>query len=221
VDEAGVALPERSLGEILFRGPSVAAGYYSDPQNSCLAFESGWLRTGDLGYVLNGELYIVGRKKDLVIIKGRNYDPQRIEWIAEEVPAVRKGSAVAFSRPGVDSEELVVVAESRNREGGITAEAIRQRINEQMQLVAADVVLLEPGSLPKTSSGKLQRRKTRAQYLAGGLGAEGVRSMGATAQTLVLAKHVAISLVGRGRHFVRGLLRRSTMRLRQSGEPVD
>jgi fatty-acyl-CoA synthase len=200
-------LADRRIGEVVFRGPSVAAGYYEDPAATHIAFRDGWLRTGDLGYLDNGELYIVGRKKDLIIINGRNYDPQRIEWIVEEIPGVRKGSVVAFSRPGTASEELIVVAEAREAQREALAEAIRSKINEQMQLTPADVMLLKSGTLPKTSSGKLQRQKTRAHYLEGKLGGEGVRTLGGTAQKLMLAKHYTLSLVGRGRHVARGLVR--------------
>jgi len=209
--EDGKPLPERQVGEVAAKGPSIAAGYWKDVEATAKSFREGWLLTGDLGYLADGELYITGRKKDLIIIKGRNYDPQRIEWLVDEIAGVRKGSAVAFSRPGVESEELVVVAESRQEPSRIQAE-INQRVNEQLQLVPADVVLVAPGALPKTSSGKLQRQKTRAQYLAGTLGQEGVRTLGATGQRLNLAKHVTLSWVGRGRHVARSLLRRTVDR---------
>ncbi len=206
-DDRDRPLPERQIGQVVVRGPSVAAGYYRDPDATQRTLAGGWLHTGDLGYLAGGELYIAGRQKDLIIVNGRNYDPQRIEWLVDELPGVRKGSAVAFSRPGPSSEELVVVAESREKDLAALTETLRQRVNEQMQLVVADVVLVPPGSLPKTSSGKLQRQKTRAQYLASTLGTEGVRTMGGTAQRLMLAKHFTLSLVGRGRHVARGLMR--------------
>ncbi len=206
-DERGRAVPERVVGEVVCRGPSVAAGYFRDPVGSQKAFADGWLRTGDLGYLADGELYIAGRQKDLIIVNGRNYDPQRIEWLVDELPGVRKGSAVAFSRPGRSSEELVVVAESRDKDYESVREAVRQRVTEQLQLVPAEVVLLAPGALPKTSSGKLQRQKTRAQYLDGTLGTEGVRTLGGAAQRLMLAKHFTLSLVGRGRHVARRIVR--------------
>jgi fatty-acyl-CoA synthase len=207
MDGNGRTLPERRIGEIVLRGPSVTRGYYLDPVATAGSFRDGWLHTGDLGYLANGQVYIVGRKKDLIIINGRNYDPQRIEWLAEEVPGVRKGSVVAFSRPGASSEELVVVAEGRESEREAILQTLRTRINEQMQLTVADILLLRTGTLPKTSSGKLQRQKTRAYYLEGKLGVEGVRTLGGNAQRLMLAKHYTLSLVGRGRHVARGLVR--------------
>ncbi len=166
-DEGGHRLGDRQVGELRVRGPSIARGYYKDPESSGESFAGGWLRTGDLGYQVNGNIYVTGRKKDLIIINGRNYDPQSIEWLADDVPEVRKGSTVAFSVPGVASEALVVIAESRTAHPEVLAETIQQRINEHLQLIASDVVIAPPGSLPKTSSGKIQRLKTRQQYVAG------------------------------------------------------
>src|SRR5262249_60290331 len=114
-------------------------------------------------------VHVTGRKKDLIIINGRNYDPQCIEWLADNVPEVRAGSTVAFSVPGAAGEALVVIAESRTPHSDALMEAIKQRINEQLQIVASDVVIAPPGALPKTSSGKIQRRKARRQYVDGAL----------------------------------------------------
>ncbi len=214
IDEQGAVLGERSVGEICFRGESVAAGYYNDPEASKRAGMGpdgdGWLRTGDLGYIADGQCYVSGRLKDILIINGRNYYPQRIEWCVEEVPGVRKGSAVVFSRPGPSSEEVVVALESREiaeRADALIA-AIKARVNEELQLAVADVKLVQPGALPKTSSGKLQRRKTREQYLSGKLGKEGVRTLGGMGSRLLVAKHLAKSLVGRMQHTARGWARK-------------
>ena len=215
IGDDGEELPERCVGELCFKGESVAAGYFNDPEASKRAGMGkngdGWLRTGDLGYIASGQVYVSGRLKDILIINGRNYYPQRIEWCVEEVPRVRKGSAVVFSRPGPSSEEVVVAIESREREAAAAESliaAIKARVNEELQLVVADVKLVEPGALPKTSSGKLQRRKTREQYLAGTLGKEGVRTLGGMGSRLLVAKHLAKSLVGRAQHKARGLMRR-------------
>ncbi|MBK7861288.1 MAG: fatty acyl-AMP ligase [Archangiaceae bacterium] len=202
-DDQGRRLKDRQVGELWVQGPSVARGYFKDPEATARTFGGGWLRTGDLGYLVNGNVYITGRKKDLIIVNGRNYDPQRIEWIADEVPEVRRGSTVAFSVPGSSSEEVVVVVESRTQNPGALVDAVKQRINEQLQLSVSDVVVAPPGSLPKTSSGKIQRQKTRAQYLEKTVGVEGPRTLGANGDKLTLAKHVALSLVGRARHRVR------------------
>ena len=205
LDEEGRVQPERHVGEIVFRGPSVAAGYYKNPEATRAAFTAEGLRTGDLGYFAGGELYVTGRRKDIVILNGRNYDPQTIEWQAAEVPGVRKGNVVAFSRPGAATEELVVVAETKEppeRQAALAA-AVKDRIQEQLFLPVSDVLFIGAGALPKTSSGKLQRAKTRLQYLDGSLGAEGVRTLGQRGQALTLAKHLARSLVSRVRHEVK------------------
>ncbi len=203
-DDDDRRLGERQIGEIRFRGPSVAAGYFRNPDQTHLVFGSdGWLRTGDLGYVADGQLYISGRKKDILIIHGRNYYPQGIEWLAEEVPGVRKGNIVAFSVPGATSEEIVIVAESTEADAAkraAIAEEIKRHVNEAMALAVGDVTLVGVGELPKTTSGKLQRAKTREQYLAGTLGTEGVRSLSTSAQKIQLARHFAAGLVSRLRH---------------------
>ena len=199
-DDAGLRLTDRRIGELWVRGPSIATGYYEDDEQSQKTFGHGWLKTGDLGYLVNGNIYITGRKKDLIIINGRNYDPQRIEWICDDLPEVRKGSSVAFSRPGTASEELIIVLESRTENKAALQELVTQKVNDQLQLQATEVVIAPLGSLPKTSSGKLQRSKTRQQFIDGTVGKEGNRSLGSNAEKLVLARHVALSLLGRTRH---------------------
>jgi fatty-acyl-CoA synthase len=158
-------LSDRHVGELWVRGPSVARGYYKDPEASQETFGGGWLRTGDLGYLVDGRIHVTGRSKDLIIVNGRNYDPQCIEWLADDAPAVRAGSTAAFSVPGAAGEELVVIVESRTGRPEALQATIKQRVNEQLQLVASEVVIAPPGSLPKTSSGKVQRAKARQQYL--------------------------------------------------------
>jgi fatty-acyl-CoA synthase len=213
--EDGSFLPERSVGEICLRGPSVAAGYFQNPEASRAAGMGpegdGFLRTGDLGYLAGGEVYVSGRIKDILIVNGRNYYPQRIEWLVDELPGVRKGSAVVFTRPGTASEEIVVAVESRDRAPDQLSKTIAERINEEFQLAVADVRIVPPGALPKTSSGKLQRRKTRQQYLDGTIGTEGARTLGgsqAWGSRLLVAKHLAYSLVGKAQHHARGIVRR-------------
>ncbi|MFT3840499.1 MAG: fatty acyl-AMP ligase [Myxococcaceae bacterium] len=202
-DDAGTKLKDRQVGELWVKGPSVAAGYWRNAEATEKTFGGGWLRTGDLGYLANGNVYITGRKKDLIIINGRNYDPQRIEWVADEVPEVRRGSTVAFSVPGSSSEEMVVVVESRTQKPEELKQLVKDKVNEALGLLPADVVIAAPGSLPKTSSGKLQRAKTRQQYLDKSVGQDGNRSLGGGGETAVVAKHVALSLLGRSRHRAR------------------
>jgi fatty-acyl-CoA synthase len=199
-DDSGKRLSDRRIGEIWVRGPSVAKGYFEDAEATERTFGNGWLKTGDYGYLVNGNVYITGRKKDIIIINGRNYDPQRMEWLVDDLPEVRKGSTVAFSRPGATSEELVIVVESRTQKPEALIDLVKQKINENLQLMPADVVLAPVGSLPKTSSGKLQRAKTRLQYLDGTLGKEGNRSLGGNGEKLTVARHVAMSLLGRAQH---------------------
>lgn len=203
VDEGGADLGERRVGEVVIEGPSITSGYFGNEEATAKTFREGGLRTGDLGYLSDGDLYITGRQKDVIILNGRNYDPQTIEWAAAEVPGVRKGSVVAFSRPSAATEELVVVAESNSALSEDLTRKVAQRIRDTLSLNPSDVMLLEPGQLPKTSSGKLQRAKTRSQYLAGTLGREGVRTLGAHAHLTVLARHLARSLLSRCRHTLR------------------
>jgi hypothetical protein len=178
------------------------------------------LKTGDFGYLANGNVYITGRKKDIIIINGRNYDPQRMEWIVDELPEVRKGSTVAFSRPGSTSEELVIVLESRTQKPTELIELVKQKINENLQLIPVDVVLAPVGSLPKTSSGKLQRAKTRQQYLDGTVGKDGVRTIGSNGEKAVIAKHVAKSLLGRAQHRARRVVEH-TLEIRSVSDAME
>jgi fatty-acyl-CoA synthase len=196
----GQPLPEGSEGEIEYRGPSVTAGYWQNPEATAEAYRGGWLRTGDLGFLRDGNLYITGRSKDLVILNGRNHHPQAIEWAVQDVDGVRKGNVVAFSRPGADSEELVVVAEKKSDAAADLPERIVAAVSEALSLKVSDVVLLDAGQLPKTSSGKLQRRKTRDLYLRGTLAEEGDRTLGSSGEAMTVAKHVARSIVGRATH---------------------
>ena len=201
-DDDGRILPDRHIGEICFRGPSLTAGYWENPEATQAAFRGGWLRTGDLGYLIGDRVFVSGRLKDLLIVNGRNYHPQGIEWVVNEIPGVRKGSSVVFTRPGAASEEIVVAVEARADDAATVKAQIVARVSEEFQLAVSDVALVPPGTLPKTSSGKLQRRKTREQYLNGSIG----RTSRAGSTRLAVAKHLALSLVGRARHEVRKLL---------------
>ncbi len=204
VDDEGNTMPDRTTGEIVFSGPSVAAGYLDNPGATGEVFREDGLRTGDLGYVADGELYVTGRKKDLIILNGRNYDPQSIEWTVAEIDGIRQGNVIAFSRPGNNTEELVVVAETKQKTDlEELIGKVRGVVRHEFAMNPADIVLTGPGTLPKTTSGKLQRRKARQHYIDGTLGAEGVRTMGNKGQTLNLAKHVAKSAVSRVSHAVK------------------
>ena len=202
--EDGTVLPDRTLGEVVFDGPSIAAGYYKNPQATRDVFKPWGLRTGDLGYTVDGELYVTGRQKDIIILNGRNYDPQTIEWVVADLEGVRKGNVVAFSVLGEQSEDLIVVAEARP---GVDEEALKQAAQDAVRgelfLNVADVVLLAPGALPKTSSGKLQRSKTRQRYLDKTISDGGSRTMGSRGQTVTVARHMVRSLVSRVKYTVK------------------
>ncbi|MCA9156659.1 MAG: AMP-binding protein, partial [Planctomycetales bacterium] len=125
MNEAGVVLGNDREGEICVRGPSVTPGYFNNPTATQAAFRDGWLHTGDLGFLHEGQVYITGRLKDLIIVNGRNVHPQSVEWAAAEVEGVRQGNVVAFSRPSPSGEELVVVCETMGVED---KEALRRDV---------------------------------------------------------------------------------------------
>ncbi|MBW1880255.1 MAG: AMP-binding protein, partial [Deltaproteobacteria bacterium] len=197
--EDGRQLPDGVEGELCFRGPSVMPGYFKNPEATATALRGEWLRTGDLGYVSDGNVFVTGRLKDLIILNGRNIHPQTVEWEVAEVEGVRKGSVVAFSRPGVSSEELVVALETKTRDPDALIEAVKHRLQREMALAVGDIQLLERGTMPKTSSGKLQRRRARQLYLTGELGRSPTRVMGANSDRVTLARHVARSFWSRAK----------------------
>jgi fatty-acyl-CoA synthase len=186
IDDKGRALPEGHVGEIVFKGPSVTPGYFENPEASRQLLEGGWLHTGDLGFILNGDLYVSGRQKDLVIINGRNYPPQAIEWVVEEITGIRKGSVVAFSVNGDSTEKLIIIAETVMTDNAELVLAIGEQIRSALGLTVHQVVLVGRGSIPKTSSGKLQRRKTKALFEEGLLGVPGGGSESSSTESVAL-----------------------------------
>jgi fatty-acyl-CoA synthase len=165
-DESGRALRDGMEGEVEVRGPCVMERYFADIAASRAALRSGWLHTGDLGFILDDELFITGRRSDLLIINGRNVHPQDIEWCAAEVAGVRQGNVVACGRPGRDGEEVVLVLEPSSAAEDIHALSARvaSRVRAECRVPVADVVLLKKDTLPKTTSGKLRRKATREAY---------------------------------------------------------
>ncbi|TML61733.1 MAG: fatty acyl-AMP ligase [Actinobacteria bacterium] len=163
---SGSLLSEREVGELQFRGPSVTSGYYRRPDATADAFDGDWLRTGDLAYVVEGELVLCGRMKDVIIVGGRNVFPEDVERAAETVDGVRAGNVIAFGvERGKGREGLVVVAETKSDDAGPLRQAVTRRVRQAIGLPPEDVVFVSPGTLPKTSSGKLQRSLCRSRYL--------------------------------------------------------
>jgi len=189
--DTGAELPDGEVGEVWLQGNNVGRGYWGRPEETRLAFGAtlgptlaegshadgadvagNWLRTGDLGVYLDGELYITGRIADLVTIDGRNHYPQDIETTAAEAsPIVRRGYVAAFTVP---DEQLVIIAEraagTSKADPRPAIDAIRAAVSNRHGLAVADVRLLPAGAIPRTTSGKLARRACRAQYLDGVLG---------------------------------------------------
>ena len=157
-------------GVIYLRGPSVMSGYFNLPEESSHALdEDGWLNTGDIGYLVDGVLTITGRKKDLIIIHGRNIWPQDLEHIAEAEPAVRSGDAVAFSVPDHEGEELCVLLVQCRETDSKKRNNLVRRLSALMRLeMSLDcyVELVPIHTLPKTSSGKLSRAKARLDFIS-------------------------------------------------------
>ncbi len=164
--ESREELPERSVGELLMRGTSVTPGYYKRDDATAELLQDGWLCTGDLAYILDGQLVLCGRIKDVIIVGGRNVFPEDIERAVGTIDGVRAGNVIAFGVEGYKGKEsVVVVAESRVENGDEIRSDIHQRTLEVCGLPPRDVILVEPSTLPKTSSGKLQRSKCRELYL--------------------------------------------------------
>jgi acyl-CoA synthetase (AMP-forming)/AMP-acid ligase II/acyl carrier protein len=170
------------VGEIWVSGPSIAQGYWQKPAETLYTFrahladtgEGPFLRTGDLGFMYDGELFVTGRLKDLVIIRGRNHYPQDIELTVEQShPVLRPGSGVAFSIEAMSEEQLVIVQEVERHYRHVNLdevfETIRQAVAEHHELQVYAIVLVKTGSILKTSSGKLQRNASRQAFLAGTL----------------------------------------------------
>ena len=176
VDDEAREVDDRAVGRLVFRGPSMTPGYYRKPEaTAAITLPGGWLDSGDLAYRADGEIYVCGRRKDLIIKAGRNLVPQEIEEAAASVEGVRRGCVVAFGVPNeaLGTETLVVVAETRARDGAERArlaDAVTERVAAAVEVPPDRVVLVAPGAVLKTSSGKVRRSATREQFLAGALG---------------------------------------------------
>ena len=185
VDERGEEVADRTEGFLWFRGPSATAGYYRNPKATEALLPRGpatapdeyaWVNSGDRAYRADGEIYVTGRVKDIIIKGGRNLYPHEVEELAARAEGIRKGCIVAFglTDEGAGTEKLVVVAETRERDAArrsAMASAVTELVSRGLGLPPDRVELIPPGSIPKTSSGKLRREETKQLYLAGTLSA--------------------------------------------------
>jgi 1-acyl-sn-glycerol-3-phosphate acyltransferase len=178
VDEHGVELPERRVGTLEFRGPSVMQGYYGNPEATAKVLRDGWCQSGDFAYMVAGSIYITGREKDVIIRGGRNVYPYDIEQAVGNVPGIRKGCVAVFGVPDAaqGTEKLVVLAETREADAS-AREALRSLVNqaaiEVTGLPPDEVVLAPPHTVLKTSSGKIRRSACREVFLTGVIGRGG------------------------------------------------
>ena len=172
VDAAGLELPDRSEGQLQFRGPSATTGYYRNPEATKALFSGEWVNTGDRAYLSEGTLYITGREKDIIIRGGRNISPYELEEAIGDLPRIRRGCVAVFGSMDHASgtERVVVLAETRQPDTALDEE-LRHRINElAVALIGApvdDIVLAPPHTVPKTSSGKIRRVAARDYYERG------------------------------------------------------
>jgi len=199
-------LGEGQVGTVYVKGPGVMAGYLNRKDATrAIIDDEGWLNTGDTGFLHDGELYLCGREKDLIIIRGRNHDPALVEQALDGLPGLRSGCAAAFASTAekADTESLVVVTEVRNAkqiDAGQVEEEARQRIQAQTGLRVESLTLVEAGTLPRTSSGKIRRAETRRLF---------------EARELTAPDSVGMGLVVREN--VRGVLHHTMRQLRRLG----
>jgi fatty-acyl-CoA synthase len=170
-DEDGGLLPDRAIGKVFARGPSIMVGYFRDePATTACLSQDNWLDTGDMGYISDGYIYIVGRAKDMIIINGKNHWPQDIEWAVEQLPGFKAGDIAAFAitTPGGEETPAVLVQcrTSDAEERGRLRDEIRERVRSITGMNCV-IELVPPRTLPRTSSGKLSRAKARNLYLSG------------------------------------------------------
>jgi fatty-acyl-CoA synthase len=168
--EDGSVRPERHVGEILVRGPSLLSGYLGEDAPD--PFVDGWLKTGDMGYLAGGELYVSGRTKDIVIVGGQNYYPEDFEWAAGRVAGVRPGRCVAFVKPG--SDDLVLLVEpDGDADPTSLGRTVRRSVADAIGVVPSEVLVLPHRTIEKTTSGKLRRSAMRSAYAEGELAGAG------------------------------------------------
>ena len=175
-EEDGTPLPERAIGKVWCKGPSLMVGYFRDQAatDACMVPDAAgagtWLDTGDMGYMSNGYIYIVGRAKDMIIVNGRNHWPQDIEWAVEQLPGFKQGDIAAFAITTPGGEETPAVLVQCRSSDDAERVRLREEIRERVRSVTGMncvIELIPPRTLPRTSSGKLSRAKARNLYLNG------------------------------------------------------
>jgi fatty-acyl-CoA synthase len=163
-----VVMSDGMEGEIHVRGPGVGRRIWTEAGPQPLTNQDGWLRTGDRGFLVHGELHVSGRIKETILINGRNYYAHDIEESVQKLDGIKRSGIVAFGRPGSGSEQLVLIAESRS---AIVKDALqrnlRATIRKRMGLSVADVVIVSHGTISRTTSGKIMRCALKQRYLAG------------------------------------------------------
>jgi len=173
-DSEGRALPERTEGRIEFRGPSATRGYFRNPEATARLYDGDWLDTGDLGYLADGELYVTGRAKDIIIRRGHKIHPQELEECIARLPGVRKGGVAVFAATDSEheTERVVALVELKERRLGLRNDLtsqINRRAQELIGVPVDDVVFVAPRTVFKTSSGKIRRTACREAYERGAL----------------------------------------------------
>ncbi|OEU55353.1 MAG: acyl-phosphate glycerol 3-phosphate acyltransferase [Desulfobulbaceae bacterium S3730MH12] len=175
VDESGRELPDRHQGELQFKGPSVTSGYFRNPEKNRSLFRGEWLGSGDLAYIAEGDIFITSRIKDIIIRGGRNVYPHELEEAVGNIPGIRKGCIAVFASQDQNSgtERLIVLAESREKDTEIKEKLHQQIINRAVDLLGMppdEVLIAPPGTVLKTSSGKIRRAASRELYEKGEVG---------------------------------------------------
>ena len=171
VDESLAEIPEGRVGEMMVAGPSLYDGYYLLPEATAPVLRDGWYRTGDLGFLWQGQLFALGRKSDLIIVGGRKFYPNDVEHLVNEIPGVKEGRVVAFGVLSEEkgTEEVVVLAESAEHDDRASAQRLRKeiksRVLQRLDCPVDEAVILAPQSLIKTTSGKIARLDNRRLYL--------------------------------------------------------
>jgi fatty-acyl-CoA synthase len=166
----GASLPDRDVGKVWCSGPSIMHSYFRDEAATDACLQDGWLDTGDMGYLSDGYIFVVGRAKDMIIINGKNHWPQDIEWAVEQIAGFKSGDIAAFAITSPNGEEIpAVLVQCRTTdiaERALLHATIREKVRSITGMNCV-IELVPPRTLPRTSSGKLSRAKARSQYLSG------------------------------------------------------